>query len=100
MERLKYRPHLEDKTMELSKGKIVAIDALFRTAEEDDKPLLHPIATLNMLCMLEPDLEIVKEVYPWVKEHENDGLKLKDILNQLRLILSQKASEEKESNGK
>lgn len=39
--------------------------------------------------MIDPDLDVLKVIFPWVEQHENDGLKLKDIVDQLLQTLSE-----------
>lgn len=39
--------------------------------------------------MMDPDLDVLKVIFPWVEQHENDGLKLKDIVDQLLQTLSE-----------
>lgn len=80
--------------MKLSERQAIAIKNLAITAQEDDQVLTHPLATLKFLQMLDPDLDVIKAIYPWIEQHENEGLKLKDIVDQLLQTLSAKNTEE------
>lgn len=82
--------------MKLSERQAAAIKNLALTAEEDDQVLTHPLSTLKFLQMLDPDLDVIKVIYPWIEQHETDGLKLKDIVDQLLQTLFARNTEEGE----
>lgn len=76
--------------MEISERQTEAIKNLAATAQENDRVLTHPLATVKFLQMMDSDLDVVKVIFPWIEQHENDGLKLKDIVDQLLQTLSEK----------
>lgn len=82
--------------MKISERQAAAIKTLAITAQEEDQVLTHPLATMKLLQMMDPDLDVIKEIYPWIEQHENDGLKLKDIVDQLLQTLSEGNTEESE----
>lgn len=74
--------------MKFSKNQIDALFNLVLTAQESDRVLKHPLETLKCMNYFDPNLDPIKVVYPWVEQHQNDGLTLNDIVKQLLKILS------------
>lgn len=74
--------------MKITERQINALRNLTRTAQESDRVLKHPLETLKFLNRLDPDLDPIKVVYPWVEQHQNDDLTINDIVKQLLQILS------------
>nr|WP_297935753.1 hypothetical protein [uncultured Lachnoclostridium sp.] len=74
--------------MKISKRQINALLNLTLTAQESDRVLKHPLETLKCMNYFDPNLDPIKVVYPWVEQHQNDGLTLNDIVKQLLKIIS------------
>lgn len=68
-----------------SKEELFAIQDLIQTMDDTDKVLRHPVSTLEFMRMFAPELEFVRELYPWIEEHEGQGLRLSDIVKELLL---------------
>ncbi len=74
--------------MKITEQQFNSLLNLVLTAQESDRVLKHPLETLKCMNWFDPNLDPIKVVYPWVEQHQNDGLTLNDIVRQFLKISS------------
>lgn len=75
--------------MKISERQAASIKTLCVTAQQNNQVLNHPIATLELLRTMDPGLDIVENIYPWIRQHENEKLTMQDIVTQLLLTIDE-----------